>query len=255
MSQENIAFKRPDSIKKISDKLIYSLEDKRLDFLFEACQQYGEVYKNKRFWPLFLTIAFSWLVFPLIFWLIYRYQIPEGKQLRLLKQELNELRETRERRTFWRKIWNKRNRLPSENIQEINQFYNALIQAIRQYNMRIDLFDYTLDRQSKKLDHPLTVGELEQLEETFQRLYDELSSAIKLLEIAEQNPELDIITLLKNQYGDTQVSVHYLSQTSDLNHSGQLIQDLLLLESELRADIEQLTGGSRTRFPLETSDF
>ena len=49
-------------------------------------------------------------------------------------------------------------------------FYKTLVQSVRQYNVRLGLFDYALDRQNKRLDPPFTVGELEKIEKKQQFL-------------------------------------------------------------------------------------
>ena len=126
---------------------------------------------------------------------------------------------------------------------ELRHFYKTLVQSVRQYNVRLGLFDYALDRQNKRLDPPFTVGELEKIEKTFRRVQDELHSAIRLLQLAEKNPELDLVQLLRNEYQeDIQRSSEYVSQTVDLGASGQFIHELLVLETNLRQDIAGLTG-------------
>ena len=244
MQNEYMALKRSESIKKIPEKLLNSLEDKQWDLLNEGFDQAWYRYKQKRFWPFLACLTLGWLILPLLFWVFYRNRLLEWKQFNAIQQEMEVVKSQRDRRDFLKRFWNKKNVLPTENIQETNIFYRSLIQAARQYNMRIDLYDYTLDRQNKKLDPPFTVGELEQIEITFQRVHDELNSALDLLQIAEQHPDMDLISLLKDQYLGTKYSVDYLSQTSNFGESGKLIQELLLVETELRAEIDQLTRPS-----------
>lgn len=242
MKHNNIALKRSESIKKIPDKKVDALEDKQFDLLLEGYQYARKKYKKKKLWPMLFCFLFFWLVLPIIIWRFYRSRLPEWKQYKTLESELEKLRQQRHQRNIWDRMWAKKNLIRTENIQEINRFYHSLIQSAKQYNARVDLFDYALDRQNKKLDPPFTVGELEQIELTFQRIYDELTSAMRLLELAEQNQEMDLETLLKDQYAELRISTDYISQTLDIGTSGQLIQELLILESSLRADIIRLTG-------------
>jgi len=83
---------------------------------------------------------------------------------------------------------------------------------------------------------------------TFQRIFDELNSAARLLEVAEQNPEMDLATLLNNQYTNLQTSSEYVSQTVDIANSGQFVQELLVIETSLKEDIAQLSRQKKNPF-------
>ena len=177
----------------------------------------------------------------LLIW--YRRRLKEWKLCRELSNELGSLRRQRDRRSFWKRLRPRRNRVETGDTAELRRFYKTLVQSVRQYNVRLGLFDYALDRQNKRLDPPFTVGELEKIEKTFRRVQDELHSAIRLLQLAEKNPELDLVQLLRNEYQeDIQRSSEYVSQTVDLGASGQFIHELLVLETNLRQDIAGLTG-------------
>ncbi len=180
------------------------------------------------FWPCLLT---CWLLLPGLFWIWYRRRLKEWKLCRELANELGSLRRQRDRRSFWKRLRPRRNRVETGDTAELRRFYKTLVQSVRQYNVRLGLFDYALDRQNKRLDPPFTVGELEKIEKTFRRVQDELHSAIRLLQLAEKNPELDLVQLLRNEYQeDIQRSSEYVSQTVDLGASGQFIHELLVLK-------------------------
>ncbi len=246
--ENTLSIKRSDDINKFSEKYIESLEDKRVSLIYEARRDILRSYRRKRFWPLVFTILSFWLIVPVLLWQQYRKNLPEWGILQNMNQDLDQLKQQRKQRKFWKKMWSQKNQLRSDNFEEINQFYKTLIHSTRQYNIRLDLFDYALDRQNKHLDPPFTVGELEQIELTFQRIFDELNSAAKLLEVAEQNPEMDLATLLNDQYTNLHTSSEYVSQTVDIANSGQFVQELLVIETSLKKDIAQLSQQKKTPF-------
>lgn len=239
--ENTLSIKRSEKISKFPEKYLESLEDKQADLIDEFRRNLWLSYRKKRFWPLCLTLLFCWLIVPIFLWKRYQRRQKEWRILQKLNQELKQLKQQRKQRKFWKKVWSQKNQLRTESFQEINQFYRTLIHAIRQYNTRLDLFDYALDRQNKRLDPPFTVGELTQIEETFQRIHDELNSATKLLEVAEQHPEMDLATLLNNQYAHWQASSEFVSQTVDIADSGKFVQELLVIETALKKDIASLS--------------
>ena len=235
--------RRPDSLRPIAERTVNSLEDKHLDVLQQAYQQALQRYHRRRFWIFWPCLLTCWLLLPGLFWVWYRRHLKEWKLCRELSNELCSLRRQRDRRSFWKRLRPRRNRVETGDTAELRRFYKTLVQSVRQYDVRLGLFDYALDRQNKRLDPPFTVGELEKIEKTFRRVQDELHSAIRLLQLAEKNPELDLVQLLRNEYQeDIQRSSEYVSQTVDLGASGQFIHELLVLETNLRQDIAGLTG-------------
>lgn len=235
--------RRPEQLRPISERTVNALEDKHLDVLQQAYQQALQRYQRRRFWVFWPCLLTSWLLLPLLLWFWYRRRLPEWKACRDLSTELRSLQRQRDRRTFWKRLRAHRNRVETGDTAELRRFYKTLVQSVRQYNVRLGLFDYALDRQNKRLDSPFTVGELERIEQTFQRVQDELHSAIRLLQLAEKNPELDLVQLLRNEYQeDVHRSSEYVNQTVDLGASGQFIHELLVLETNLRQDIAGLAG-------------
>jgi hypothetical protein len=239
---DSTLLRRSERIRPISERTVNALEDKHLDVLQQAYQHALRRYHKRRFWVFWPCVLTSVALVPLGLWFWYRHRLPEWHTQRALREELRQLTAHRNRRQFWKRLRARRNRVEAKDQRELQRFYKTLTYAARQYNVRLGLFDYALDRQNKRLDPPFTVGELEQIERTFQRVQDELTSAISLLQLAEKNPELDLGTLLKNEYQDMQQSTEYVNQTVDLGVSGQFIQELLVLETELRKDIAGLAG-------------
>jgi hypothetical protein len=238
--------RRPDYLRPVAERTVNSLEDKHLDVLQQTYQQTLQRYQRRRFWIFWPCLLTSWLLLPGVFWFWYRRRLKEWKLCRELANELSSLRRQRDRRTFWKRLRPRRNRVETGDTAELRRFYKTLVQSVRQYNVRLGLFDYALDRQNKRLDPPFTVGELEKIEKTFRRVQDELHSAIRLLQLAEKNPELDLVQLLRNEYQeDIQRSSEYVNQTVDLGASGQFIHELLVLETNLRQDIAGLAGSGR----------
>ena len=235
--------RRPDYLRPVAERTVNTLEDKHLDVLQQAYQQALQRYQRCRFWVFWPCLLTSWLLLPGLFWFWYRRRLKEWKLCRELANELSSLRRQRDRRTLWKRLLPRRNRVETRDTVELRRFYKTLVQSVRQYNVRLGLFDYALDRQNKRLDSPFTVGELEKIEKTFRRVQDELHSAIRLLQLAEKNPELDLVQLLRNEYQeDIQRSSEYVNQTVDLGASGQFIHELLVLETNLRQDIAGLAG-------------
>ncbi len=250
--ESTLSIKRSENIKKFPEKYLESLEDKQTDLIYESRRYILKAYRKKRFWPLTLTIISCWLIFPVWLWWQYRNKLPEWQSLQKLDQQLSRLQEQRKQRKFWKKIWSSKNRLQTQSFEQINQFYHTLIHSIRQYNIRLDLFDYALDRQNKHLDPPFTVGELEQIESTFQRIFDELSSATRLLEVAEQHPDMDLATLLNDEYAHLHSSSEYVSETVDIANSGQFVQELLVIETTLKNEITNLSQQKMNFFSEQT---
>ena len=261
--ENTLSIKRSEKISKFPEKYLESLEDKQVDLLDEFRRTLWLSYRKEHFWSPLLIVLFCWLIVPAVvfafvpglalpmilfcglivpvfLWKNYKQKHPEWDTLQRLNQELAQLKQKRKQRKFWKKVWSQKNQLRTESFQEINQFYRTLIHSMRQYNTRLDLFDYALDRQNKHLDPPFTVGELEQIELTFQRIYDELNSALKLLEVAEQNPEMDLATFLNDQYSHLETSTEFVSQTIDMADSGKFVQELLLIETDLKKEIASL---------------
>ena len=157
-----------------------------------------------------------------------------------MRIEIREIRKQRRRRTFWNRLRRQRNRIESEHPEDLRRFYRTLASAARHFNTRVRLLDFTLDRQAKQLDPLFTVSEFEQIEATFRRICDELSSAFRLLELAEQDAEIDLVRLMRDEYGGLPLNAAYLNQSADLGQAGQLVHDLLCFESALRDDLAQL---------------
>ncbi|MBF0238261.1 MAG: hypothetical protein HQM12_11195 [SAR324 cluster bacterium] len=199
-----------------------------------------DIYKKRRFWMLVFVALSAWLFFPVLFWFWYRRRLKEWKAVKSLETQMKNFKQQRTSKFFWQKWIHKKNRVRSSSFEELIRFYKTLIETARQYNLRIDLFDYLLDRKNRQLDPPFRVEELEQIELTFQRIYDELRSALNLLDIAERNPDVDLVSLLKDKYESSHESADYIAQTADLAGSGELIQELLLLETELHREMKNL---------------
>ncbi|MGA1597832.1 MAG: hypothetical protein ACO4AU_02195 [bacterium] len=236
------SFKRPAVIRPLAERTIHALEDRQRDLCLAAYQRIWSVYRRKRFWPFWLGLLGIWLVFPWLGWRWYRERIPERALLAELAQELSDLDTHRQRRRFWQRWWKRRNLVQSQDDVELRRFYQTLAQTARQYNIRVGLLDFALDRQSKKLDEPFTSAELEQIEASFQRVQDELDSALRLIKLAEKNPDLDLVQLLQEEYGGTSsLTPEFINNSSEWGQAGPFVQELLLLESSLREEIEGIT--------------
>lgn len=243
--------KKSGKFKKISDQEIHDLEDKRMDLICEGYQKILSNYRKKLFWPSLFAIGSCWLIFPVVAWSMYRKRTPEWKELKIIETEMEELRGDRNQRNFWAKMGQKKNVIRSENMGTLKKFYETLIQSSREYNARTGLLEFTLDRQSKELDEPFKPEELEQIQQTLQRIYDEIRSSMSLLTLAEQNPHMDLMNLIEDEYKRVNVSSEYVSKTMDLGNSGKFIQDLLILETNLRSEI---SGMSATYDSAEKDD-
>ncbi len=228
MDQPQESF-RSKSLIKIADKQIFALEDKHLSFLKsfrqELLQQLGTFEK----------------VAPLAFCKSYQKRYPRWEKIRKVEQQILTIKDRRTQRKFWHKRSLIKNQLQTKRHDDVNSFYHSLINSARRYNTRLDLFDYTLDRQQKKLDPPYTVGELEKIETTIQRIFNAINSAIKLLEIAEHHQELDLADLVRNQFHASDWSAEYISDAVELDSSGQFIQDLLVIENDLRTELMDIS--------------
>ena len=231
---------RPATIQLIPERWVEALEDKHLDLCYASYQKTLLSYRRKRFWPLLMVVASVWLVLPAVFWRRWRRRLPEWQSLNEMRIEIREIRKQRRRRTFWNRLRRQRNRIESEHPEDLRRFYRTLASAARHFNTRVRLLDFTLDRQAKQLDPPFTVSEFEQIEATFRRICDELSSAFRLLELAEQDAEIDLVRLMRDEYGGLPLNADYLNQSADLGQAGQLVHDLLCFESALRDDLAQL---------------
>ena len=235
-----IGVERPDTIRFISERWVEGLEDKHLDLCYASYQKTLLSYRRKRFWPLLMMVASVWLVLPAVFWRRWRRRLPEWQTLNEMRMEIREMRKQRRRRTFWNRIRRQRNRIESEHPEDLRRFYRTLASAARNFNTRVRLLDFTLDRQAKQLDPPFTVQEFEQIEATFRRIRDELSSAFQLLALAEQDAEIDLVRLMRDEYGGLPLNIDYLDQSANLGQAGQLVHDLLCFETTLRDDLAQL---------------
>ena len=227
---------RSQALIKISDKQIFALEDKHLSFLTsfrkEVLKQLG----------IFEKVA------PLTFCKSYQKRYPKWKKIRNLDLQILTLKERRTQRKFWHKRILIKNQIQTKRHDDVNRFYHSLINSAHRYNTRLDLFDYTLDRQHKKLDPPYTVGELEKIETTIQRIFNSVNSAIKLLELAEQHRDLDLADLVRNQYHAADLSAEYISDAVELDSSGQFIQDLLVIENDLRTELMGISKNYSSEF-------
>ena len=103
------------------------------------------------------------------------------------------------------------------------------------------LFDHALERQQKELDQPFSEQEFDQIENTFLRLYNELNSAFSLFKLAEENTNLDLVTLIHDQYAGFGPSAEFILHSQNLGQSGQFVQELLLLEAQLHREIQDFS--------------
>ena len=119
----------------------------------------------------------------------------------------------------------------------MRRLYRNLVKSERQYNLRVSLFDHALERQLKQLDPHYSLVEFELIVLRFQRLYNELNSAFSLFRVAEDNTNLDLVTLLQDQYSGLGPSAEFLQNSQDFGQSGQFVHELLLLEAKLHQEI------------------
>ena len=233
---------RSDRVQIIPDQMIHELEDKQLDLCYGDYQKTLGSYRKKRFWPMMLSLAGFWLILPpWFFFKFFRRRFPEWKHLHELKQEIREIKKKRKRRKFFKRIRSSKNLVQTTNPHELRNLYRNLSESASQYNLRVSLFDHALDRQFKELDEPFSEDEFNQIENTFLRLFNELNSAFNLLRLAEENPNLDLITLIHDQYAGFGPSSEFIQNTQELGQSGQFIQDLLLLEVQLQREIQEFS--------------
>ena len=68
-------------------------------------------------------------------------------------------------------------------------------------------------------------------------MYNELTSAFSLFKLAEENTNLDIMNLLKDQYSGIDDTVEFIHNSKDIGQTGNFVQELLLLESKLHKEI------------------
>ena len=229
---------RTERVQQIPDQIINELEDKQLYLCFVGYQKTLNSYRKKRFWPLLISLFGFWLIFPpYLFWKIYRPRIPEWKHLHELKMEIREIKKQRKRRRFFERFLGSKNEVETRFPEELMRLYRNLVQSARQYNLRVDLFDHALERQQKQLDPPFSVEEFDQIELTYQRLYNELDSAFSLFKLAEDNTNLDLVTLLQDQYAGVGPSAEFIQHSQDFGQSGQFVHELLILEAELHQEI------------------
>lgn len=240
MTEPAISVKRPKSIRKLPESWIHEIEDKQLDWLERQQQLLWQSYQQQRFWPAFWAWCLCFLIVPPLLWWSYRRRIPEWQQWHEISEELKVLHEQRNKRHFWKKWRPQKNLVASKSFEEVRRFYARLQHSAKQYNARVDLFDYVLDRQSKGLDQPFTVVELESISKTFQQVHDSIASAKKLLSIAEAHPEMDFAELIQQDGFSMKPSSDYVSDSLDVAGSGKWVQELLILENELHQEISKL---------------
>ena len=90
-------------------------------------------------------------------------------------------------------------------------------------------------------DQPFSEQEFDQIENTFLRLYNELNSAFSLFKLAEENTNLDLVTLIHDQYAGFGPSAEFIQHSQNLGQSGQFVQELLLLEAQLHREIQDFS--------------
>ena len=123
--------------------------------------------------------------------------------------------------------------LPQKTLSFVNKTYELLLDSMKNYNARVDLLDYTLERQGKGTVPPYTVGEIEKIEMAFCRIYDGLVDTEVLLCLFEKNFEVDFMGLLRSQLQDKHSSVEYLLKVVHENPTIEMVQDLIILESQI----------------------
>ena len=52
--------------------------------------------------------------------------------------------------------------------------------------------------------------------------------------------EIDLVRLMRDEYGGLPLNAEYLDQSADLGQAGQLVHDLLRFETSLRDDLARL---------------
>ena len=251
LMENSKTWQRSERVQIIPDQMIHELEDKQLDLCFEDYQKTLGSYRKKRFWPMMLSLAGFWLILPpWLFFKFFRRRFPEWQYLHELKIEIRKIKKQRKRRKFFERLRSSKNLVQTNHPIELRSLYRNLVESARQYNLRVSLFDHALDRQLKALDQPFSENEFNQIENTFLRLFNELNSAFSLFRLAEENSNLDLITLIHDQYAGLGSSAEFIQYSQDLGQTGQFVQELLLLEAQLQREIQ---GFSQLNAPTEVS--
>ena len=236
------SWQRSERVQIIPDQLIHDLEDKQLDLSYRDYQKTLGSYRKKRFWPMILSFAGFWLILPpWLFFKFFRRRFPEWQYLHELKVEIHGIKKNRKRRKFFDRLRKSKNLVQTSHPQELKNLYRNLVDSSRQYNLRVGLFDHALERQQKELDQPFSEQEFDQIENTFLRLYNELNSAFSLFKLAEENTNLDLVTLIHDQYAGFGPSAEFIQHSQNLGQSGQFVQELLLLEAQLHREIQDFS--------------
>ena len=236
------SWQRSERVQIIPDQMIHDLEDKQLDLSYRDYQKTLGSYRKKRFWPMILSFAGFWLILPpWLFFKFFRRRFPEWQYLHELKLEIHGIKKNRKRRKFFDRLRKSKNLVQTSHPQELKNLYRNLVDSSRQYNLRVGLFDHALERQQKELDQPFSEQEFDQIENTFLRLYNELNSAFSLFKLAEENTNLDLVTLIHDQYAGFGPSAEFIQHSQNLGQSGQFVQELLLLEAQLHREIQDFS--------------
>ena len=236
------SWQRSERVQIIPDQMIHDLEDKQLDLSYRDYQKTLGSYRKKRFWPMILSFAGFWLILPpWLFFKFFRRRFPEWQYLHELKLEIHGIKKNRKRRKFFDRLRKSKNLVQTSYPQELKNLYRNLVDSSRQYNLRVGLFDHALERQQKELDQPFSEQEFDQIENTFLRLYNELNSAFSLFKLAEENTNLDLVTLIHDQYAGFGPSAEFIQHSQNLGQSGQFVQELLLLEAQLHREIQDFS--------------
>ena len=236
------SWQRSERVQIIPDQMIHDLEDKQLDLSYRDYQKTLGSYRKKRFWPMILSFAGFWLILPpWLFFKFFRRRYPEWQYLHELKVEIHGIKKNRKRRKFFDRLRKSKNLVQTSHPQELKNLYRNLVDSSRQYNLRVGLFDHALERQQKELDQPFSEQEFDQIENTFLRLYNELNSAFSLFKLAEENTNLDLVTLIHDQYAGFGPSAEFIQHSQNLGQSGQFVQELLLLEAQLHREIQDFS--------------
>ena len=236
------SWQRSERVQIIPDQMIHDLEDKQLDLSYRDYQKTLGSYRKKRFWPMILSFAGFWLILPpWLFFKFFRRRFPEWQYLHELKVEIHGIKKNRKRRKFFDRLRKSKNLVQTSHPQELKNLYRNLVDSSRQYNLRVGLFDHALERQQKELDQPFSEQEFDQIENTFLRLYNELNSAFSLFKLAEENTNLDLVTLIHDQYAGFGPSAEFIQHSQNLGQSGQFVQELLLLEAQLHREIQDFS--------------
>ena len=236
------SWQRSERVQIIPDQMIHDLEDKQLDLSYRDYQKTLGSYRKKRFWPMILSFAGFWLILPpWLFFKFFRRRFPEWQYLHELKVEIHGIKKNRKRRKFFDRLRKSKNLVQTSHPQELKNLYRNLVDSSRQYNLRVGLFDHALERQQKELDQPFSEQEFDQIENTFLRLYNELNSAFSLFKLAEENTNLDLVTLIHDQYAGFGPSAEFIQHSQNLGQSGQFVQELRLLEAQLQREIQDFS--------------